>query len=281
MTSPARRTALEAAVAGLPTSLDEPAGWSVPPSSLKAAGLTDGEEARKAIVAFAQWARGAVGTLPTVRPELCEATDFNDYYKLVMSRVQYIYAQAGAGSAAGAPPDTPLCQFQTQLRRRPVVLVGGEPKTLGVFDAGEQPDLLGSFDAHAAPFRAAVAAVGARRFSKATLLSLLEQAKTLPPFAAIEASLASLSTEWVEALSDQPLFTLLPEGVDFSRGPSCEVKLCVVEGRAVLLAQGPWFRVTFAETAMLQVWRRPSPQRRSPLPSPSLPPCRTFPRRAR
>ena len=51
-----------------------------------------------------------------------------DYYKLVMSRVQYLYAQATPGGLA-----YPQCCFQTQLRKRPTFTKAGATCTLGTF----------------------------------------------------------------------------------------------------------------------------------------------------
>lgn len=249
MTSTPRRLALEAAVRALPSSVE--GNWVVPEASLKAAGLeADPATARRYVVEFSAWAKGAIGSLPAVLSEECEATDFNDYYKLVMSRVQYVYMQSLEGAPAEGAPAEPLCQFQTQLRRRPVFLKGGVPRTLGVFDSGEHADYESCFEAHAAPFRAAVAAVGARRFSAATLRSLLAQRHERA--AAIEECLAPTNDEWVAALDGHALFSLLPEGTEFSGGADCEAKIVVQGGQAVVLAHGPWFRITFSETSLLQ-----------------------------
>jgi hypothetical protein len=55
------------------------------------------------------------------------------------------------------------------------------------------------------------------------------------------------------ALDGVRLFTLLDEGAAFSGGDDVEVRVDVVDGVATVLAQGPWFRVTFCETPLLQV----------------------------
>ena len=62
----------------------------------------------------------------------------------------------------------------------------------------------------------------------------------------------SSTVPWIAALHGNTLFELLPEGADFSGGSRVEVKVVIDEGKAVVLAQGPWFRVTFCETVLLQ-----------------------------
>ena len=42
----------------------------------------------------------AIKRLPQVPRKELQATNFNDYYKLAMSRVQFLYAYAKAGSPA-------------------------------------------------------------------------------------------------------------------------------------------------------------------------------------
>ena len=68
----------------------------------------------------------------------------------------------------------------------------------------------------------------------------------------MEASLQPVNEAWVSRLAGAPLFELLDEGVDFSAGDAVQVKLVLQDGQVVLLAQGPWFKVTFAETSILQ-----------------------------
>ncbi len=98
MSGSSARRALETAIAALPSTVDDEAwtGATIPESTLVAAGLSTQEvaTARKQIVAFGEWAKQAISSLPAAPTEEFEATDFNDYYKLVMSRVQYLYTQA-------------------------------------------------------------------------------------------------------------------------------------------------------------------------------------------
>lgn len=250
------RAALEAAVAELPTVDDD--SWTVPIETLKAAGLEDNvTAARKYVLQFSLWAREAIGRLPPALRSAFEATDFNDYYKIVMSRVQFVYAQAVAGSAPGAPPPAmPLCSFQTQLRRRPVFQKGGQAcvscafDLRGTFEVNSGQTAVGSLEESEAAFRALLASAGRRPFRLATLQRLV--ADRAPAAAAIEASLAPINDAWMAALDGTELFTLLPAGAAFSDGEGVEVKLIVDGGVATLLAQGPWFRVTFCETPLLQ-----------------------------
>ena len=126
------RACLEAAVASLPTADND--SWSVPVATCKAAGLADDvKAARSYVLQFSLWARDAIGRLPPADPDAMEATDFNDYYKIVMSRVQMLYAQALSSDASSAPT-LPICCFQTQLRRRPAFRKGGVDSCSGVFD---------------------------------------------------------------------------------------------------------------------------------------------------
>ena len=225
------RAALEAAVGALPTADDET--WSVPAAATKAAGLEDDEAAaRSYVLKFSEWARDAIGRLPPVPRDEMQATDFNDYYKIVMSRVQFLWAQASGGSAAA---ESPVCQFATQLRRRPTFVKGGEVYTLGCFDvAGTQlgadkPALVGSLEASLPRLRQALEAVGARKFDAGTLGALLERRG--PVAAGIEESLKPVNSEWISALEGRALFELLPDGADFTNGPHCEAKLLVQDGQ--------------------------------------------------
>ena len=68
----------------------------------------------------------------------------------------------------------------------------------------------------------------------------------------MEESLQPVNEAWVSRLAGAPLFELLDEGADFSAGDAVQVKLVLQDGQVVLLAQGPWFKVTFAETSILQ-----------------------------
>lgn len=229
------RAALEAAVAGLPTADDE--SWDVPDACLKASGLTDDvSAARKFVLQFSLWARSAISRMPQCPSTEMQATDFNDYYKIVMSRVQFVYANAMAGAAPGADPKLPLCSFQTQLRRRPAFRKGGAVTTSCVFDlsGSHKPSngaTEGSLEGSKANFRATLAAVGARKFDRATLKSLISQrsAKAVP----IEESLAPVNDAWMDSLHGRCLFTLLPEGADFSGGSDVECKMVVDNGHAV------------------------------------------------
>ena len=251
------RAALEAAVAGLPTVDDD--SWTIPDATLNAAGLRDDvASARKFVLQFALWARGAIDRLPPADSSSMQATDFNDYYKIVMSRVQYLYAQAASGAALdAAPPTLPLCCFQTQLRRRPSYKKGGAVVLSGVFDlkgsfkAGADVEVMGSLEASKAAYREALEAVGARTFDGPTLRHLV--ASRSPKAAAIEDSLAPLNEHWIRALHGKRLFTLLPDGAEFSEAADeVEVRMVLDGGTAVVLAQGPWYRVTFCETPLLQ-----------------------------
>jgi len=253
------RVALEAAIKGLPTVDD--GQWSIPAETLKAAGLQDDvEAARRFVLKFALWAREAVSRLPPAPPAAFEATDFNDYYKIVMSRVQLLYGQATSGQplTADAASSLPLACFQTQLRRRPQFKKAGENSCSTIFDVDRSYTprggvrAVGSFEASKAAFRKALTAVGARKFSASTLRQLI--AARGPKAAGIEDSLAPLNEVWIEALDGRCLFRLLEEGAEFSGGESdvVEVKLVTDGGVATMLAQGPWFRVTFCETPLLQ-----------------------------
>ena len=241
-----RRAALLEAVKALPSTNDD--SWSVPPQLLKGAGLTDDPAAAKSyVLKLALWAKEAIARLPEAPPSSFEATDFNDYYKIVMSRVQYLYAQARANAPAdSAPPMLPLAQFQTQLRRRPTFKKGGADVCSCVFDlegsftpkdASTAP--LGSFEASESAFRAALKAVGARKFSASTLKQLV--ADRAPKAAGIEDSLSPLNDAWSSALDGMPLFTLLEKGADFNNGEEVEVRLVTDDkGVMTILAQGPW-----------------------------------------
>lgn len=249
------RAALEAAIAAMPSVDDD--SWEVPAPTLKAAGMQDDvATARKAVLQFAMWAREAITRLPHAPPTAFEATDFNDYYKIVMSRVQFVYAQAQAGTPADQAPSMPLCSFQTQLRRRPVFRKAGEESCSCVFDVtGSYTPRgsikqVGSFESSSAALRQALTAVGARTFTAETLRGLLRD--RAPKAAGIEDSLTPTNDAWIAALDGRALFTLLPEGADFSNGDDVEVKIIVDGGVATFLANGPWFRVTFCETPLLQ-----------------------------
>ena len=241
----AHRAALEHAVAGLPT-LDD-GSWSVPDQTLEVAGLQDDVVgARRFVLEFSEWAREAICRLPSVTQ--MQATDFNDYYKLVMSRVQLLYAQALT------PPKRPMwltCQFETQIRRRPTFIKDGVVRTLGCFDVKcshlEGVTVVGSLDTSIEAFRATLRAVGARRFDRVTLALLIKSRDQAA--AAIEESLALVNEEWIAALDGQHLFNLLDEGAEFSKLPDVvEAKVMINDGKAVVIVQGPWFRVTFCET---------------------------------
>lgn len=239
-----KHAALLAAIDALPAAEGD---WELPKATLKAAGL-DGDvpKARQIVLEFAAWARDVKSSITCVDSATMQATDFNDYYKLVMSRVQYVYGQATPGGLGH-----PLCCFQTQLRRRPTYAKGGAEVTLGCFDLAPSAARVGSFEAAAVSFREALAAVGARRFSAATLKSLIGQ--RFPGAAVIEGSLAPVSDAWAAALDGGHLFTLLADGAEFSStADGCEVRVVVQQGQAVVLAQGPWYRVTFVETPVLQ-----------------------------
>ena len=254
------RQALEAAVAGLPASDDD--SWTVPDKSLKAAGLADDvTAARKFVLQFALWARSAISRLPAVPAADMEATDFNDYYKIVMSRVQFLYSQAASGDSPGGVPELPICCFQTQLRRRPTFRKGGVDSCSGVFDLkgtfepSNGASVVGSLESSNVAFRAALEAVGARRFNAATLRALITQRSQKA--AGIESNLLPINDEWIAALDGKRLFTLLPDGAEFSDSTTeVECRMALEDGHVVLLAQGPWFRVTFCETALLQCMSR-------------------------
>jgi len=237
------RNALLSAVAGLPTADDD--SWSVPAPILKATS-TDAADAKRHVLAFSSWAQDAVRQLPEVSEH--QATDFSDYYKIVMSRVQLVYAQA---TRPEGELRFPACRFQTQLRRRPQFVKDGATRALGVFDSGAGPELVGSFEDSHAAFRAALQAVGERRFHADTLRTLI--ASRAGGAASIEASLEPVNEAWISLLSGTQLFELLEEGADFSAGgEAVQVKIELQGGQVVVLAQGPWFRVTFAETSILQ-----------------------------
>ena len=247
------RASLEAAIAALPTADDS--SWSIQPATLKGAGLEDDmAKARQHVLSFSAWAKEAIKRLPECPPSEFEATDFNDYYKVVMSRVQYLYTQALGELPPGTVPTQPVVQFMTQLRRRPKFVMGGQMQTLGCFDrttawpVGEMP-LVGDLDSTMPKFRAALRAVGARKFHRSTLELLLRSSGAK----AIEDSLAPVSGEWIGALDGHRLFKLLEEHEDFSGGLEVEAKPVVQDGMVVVLVQGPWFRCTFCETPMLQV----------------------------
>ena len=237
-----QRQALLSAVAALPTADD--GSWSVPAPILKATSTSEAD-AKRHVLSFSAWAQGAVRQLPEASEH--EATDFSDYYKIVMSRVQLVYAKA---TQPAGELRFPACRFQTQLRRRPQVVKDGAARELGVFDSGAGPEMVGSYEGSSAAFRAALQAVGERRFRAATLRRLF--AARGPPAASIEESLAPVNEEWVRLLSGSRLFELLDDGVGFSASGGVQVRVELQGGQAVVLAQGPWFRVTFAETPILQ-----------------------------
>jgi len=249
----AQRAALHRAVQELPTCDD--GTWFVPPATLKVAGLEDDElMAKKYILKFSEWAREAISRLPPMPPADMQATDFNDYYKVVMSRVQLLYTQAQAGAARSEIPSSPVCQFETQLRRRPTFIQAGQQRTLACFDTspvGSGPPLVGGLDESMPAFRTALRAVGARRFDATTLAQLLKSRDAVA--AGIENSLEPVNDEWIAALDGKPLFTLLDEGTDFSNCKDVvEAKVVIQNSKVVVLVQGPWFRVTFCETPLLQ-----------------------------
>jgi hypothetical protein len=243
------RSDLLAAVAALPTADDD--SWAVPTSILDAAmgASADVAQARRHVLAFSSWARGAVQQLPEIPRDAMQATDFSDYYKVVMSRVQLLYAQAT--SSADADLRYPTCRFQSQLRRRPQFLKDGVTRELGVFDTGAGSEWVGSLEESLPAFRAALRAVGERRFDAPTLRALL--ASHAAPFAGMEASMQPLNEAWVARLAGTRLFELLDEGADFAAASEAvQAKVVVHGGQVVVLVQGPWFRVTFAETPVLQ-----------------------------
>jgi len=171
-----------------------------------------------------------------------------------MSRVQFIYAQAEAGGEYGASELTyPVCSFQSQLRKHPTFRKAGAEVTMAALQGGSGTPRAGhdgSWAAVSADFRAKLAAVGRRPFTEATLAGLI--ASHAPRSKGMEAALAPANAAWIKALAGRPLFDLLPEGSDFSGGDRVEVRVVFEAGQVVLLAQGPWFRVTFVETPLLQ-----------------------------
>lgn len=252
MASPqAALSQLVEAVNALPTDAGSDA-WSVPEAVLAATSASP-QRGKEYVARFAAWARGALQRLPPLPRDELEATDFNDYYKVVMSRVQYLYAKSLPGQASTPCDKTlPLCCFQSQVRRRPEFVQRGERKLLGVFDCAPSDDWVGSFDAPTeAAFRDELRKMGARRFHAATLRRLLSSISEKA--AAQEASLAPINDEWIGKLDGQPLFELLDAGREFTATDRVELKLVkTAEGQLVALAQGPWYRVTFVETALLQ-----------------------------
>ena len=76
------RASLLKAVSGLPTEDDD--SWTVPEAVL-AAVSADAAEARRHVLTFSAWARATISQLPEVPREEMQATDFSDYYKVVMS----------------------------------------------------------------------------------------------------------------------------------------------------------------------------------------------------
>ena len=169
------RASLLKAISDLPAEDDE--SWTVPEAVL-AAVSADAAEARRHVLTFSAWARAAVNQLPEVPREEMQATDFSDYYKVVMSRVQLIYAQATHSHEAELR--FPACRFQTQLRRRPQFSKGGATCELGVFDGGPNAALTGSFEESEAAFRVALRAVGQRRFEARSLWAMLDSCS--PPY---------------------------------------------------------------------------------------------------
>ena len=163
------RASLLKAVSGLPTEDDD--SWTVPEAVL-AAVSADAAEARRHVLTFSAWARATISQLPEVPREEMQATDFSDYYKVVMSRVQFIYGQATHSHEAELR--FPACRFQTQLRRRPQFIKDGATCELGVFDSGPNSALVGSFEESKAAFCAALRLVGQRRFEVQSLWAMLE-----------------------------------------------------------------------------------------------------------
>lgn len=170
------RASLLKAISDLPAEDDD--SWTVPEAVL-AAVSADAAEARRHVLTFSAWARAAVNQLPEVPREEMQATDFSDYYKLVMSRVQLIYGQATHSHEAELR--FPACRFQTQLRRRPQFIKDGATCELGVFDGGPSAALVGSFEESKTAFRAALRVVGQRRFEAQSLWAMLES--RAPPHA--------------------------------------------------------------------------------------------------
>lgn len=236
--------ALLAAVELLPSNGDD---FDVGAKTLASASLSDDESTAKAFLRnFAAWARAYAPTVPDIT--VFEATDYQDYYKLVMSRVQYIYARCTDDVADG-----PLATFQTHLRRNPqFTSPTGDTRTLCVLDLepNTTPAPAGCYTQVDANFREALAAVGARRFRAQTLRQLLASRCTKAGL--IEDSLGGMTEDWIAALDGTRLFTLLSPGEDFTNGKRCEVKIVIYHGHAVVLARGPWWRVTFVETTVLQ-----------------------------
>jgi hypothetical protein len=236
--------ALLAAVESLPSNGDD---FDVGAKTLASAGLSEDKASAKAFLRnFAAWARAYAPTVPDVVD--FEATDYQDYYKLVMSRVQYIYARCTDDVGDG-----PLATFQTHLRRNPqFTSPAGTAHTLCVLELepSATPPPAGCYTQCDAKFREVLAAVGARKFRAQTLRLLL--ASRCAKMGRIEDSLGGMTDEWIAALDGTRLFTLLSPGEDFTNGTRCEVKIVIYNGHAVVLARGPWWRVTFVETAVLQ-----------------------------
>ena len=250
--SPPRRV-LEAAAASLPT---QPGEWVVPKAVLKAVGMDDPVAVQRMICHFALWARENVHKLPLAPDAELQATDFNDYYKIIMSRVQFVYAQANAQADYNRSSllSSPVCCFQTQLRRAPTFRKGGVEVTLGIFDGADSSQRVGSFAEVRGEFRKQLAVVGARRFDEATLKLLIASAS--PNAHGLEDALAPVNVAWIRALTGRPLFDLLPDGGEFDGGDRVQLKVEQHGSQVVLLAQGPWFRVTFVETVVLQFMAR-------------------------
>ena len=170
------RSSLLKAISDLPVEDDD--SWSVPAAVLTAVSA-DVAEARRHVLTFSAWARTAVNQLPELPREEMQATDFSDYYKVVMSRVQLIYGQATHSHETELR--FPACRFQTQLRRRPQFIKDGATCELGVFDGGPNAALVGSFEESKTAFRAALRVVGQRRFEAQSLWAMLESCA--PPHA--------------------------------------------------------------------------------------------------
>ena len=168
------RASLLKAVADLPVEDDD--SWTVPEAVL-AAVSADAAEARRHVLTFSAWARAAVTQLPEVPREEMQATDFSDYYKVVMSRVQLIYGQATHSHEAELR--FPACRFQ--MRRRPQFIKDGATCELGVFDGGPNAARVGSFEESKTAFCAALRVVGQRRFEAQSLWAMLES--RAPPHA--------------------------------------------------------------------------------------------------
>jgi len=230
----AQLTALLEAVNALPVAGDN---FRIGAKTLASAGLDGDLSTAQAFVCnFAAWARAYAASVPDVAGAQLEATDFNDYYKLVMSRVEYIYARCTDDNADG-----PLATFQTQLRRRPqFISPTGGTRTLCVFDleSDAAPAAAGSYSQCDARFRAALAAVGARRFRARTLRLLL--ASRCIKAGPIEESLGCMSEEWIAALDGTRLFTLLSPGEEFS-----------TDGSRYAIASGPYALFFFCNLVMI------------------------------